>query len=262
MVGRRRTKPRTMWLSKFSSLSSRSKPVALGSLHESFPDAALIRLRCPDAALDVRGFAVATAHVLVDLLPMSQAISKHSVYIWEAQRVVRLDDRLGRGTTTKRMYHNLKQNARVADAKDSWRILSERNRHGLARGHVGARRACHDETVIAIRHSGRKPRVNRDSSSAIGGRYAISIRSVVRLMTIVQYGLACHIVWMKTTMSLDDALVREAMAIHRGKTKTAVVELGLQELVNADRRRGLGEAFGSQPDLQSVARRRSAGDPR
>ena len=165
MVGRRRTKPRTMWLSKFSSLSSRSKPVALGSLHESFPDAALIRLRCPDAALDVRGFAVATAHVLVDLLPMSQAISKHSVYIWEAQRVVRLDDRLGRGTTTKRMYHNLKQNPRVADAKDSWRILSERNRHGLDRGHVGARRACHDETMIAIRHSGRKPRANRDSSS-------------------------------------------------------------------------------------------------
>ena len=40
---------------------------------------------------------------------------------------------------------------------------------------------------------------------------------------------------MKTTMNLDDALVHEAMAIHRGKTKTAVVELGLQELLNADR---------------------------
>ena len=37
---------------------------------------------------------------------------------------------------------------------------------------------------------------------------------------------------MKTTMNLDDALVREAMAIHPGKTKTAVVELGLQELIN------------------------------
>ena len=68
--------------------------------------------------------------------------------------------------------------------------------------------------------------------------------------------------YMKTTMNLDDALVREAMAIHRGKTKTAVVELGLQELVNADRRRRLAEAFGSQPDLRSVARRRSAGDSR
>ena len=65
---------------------------------------------------------------------------------------------------------------------------------------------------------------------------------------------------MKTTMDLDDALVREAMAIHWGKTKTAVVELGLQELINADRRRRLGEAFGSQPDLRPEARRRSTGD--
>ena len=66
----------------------------------------------------------------------------------------------------------------------------------------------------------------------------------------------------KTTMNLDDALIREAMAIHAGKTKTAVVELGLQELINADRRRRLGEAFGSQPDLRPVPRRRSAPDPR
>ena len=156
MVGRPRIRPRTMWLSKFPSLSSRSKPIARGSLQESFPDAALIRLRCLDAVLHVPGFAVATAHVLVDLLSMSQAIGQHGVYIREAQRVVRLDDGLGSGATTKRMYHNLKQNPRVADAKDSWRILSERNRDGLDHGHVGALRTCHDETMIAIRHGGRK----------------------------------------------------------------------------------------------------------
>ena len=147
-----------MWLSKFSSFSSRTKPIVLGSLQESFPNAALIRLRCPDAVPHIFGLAVATAHVLVDLLSMSQAIGQHGVYIREAQRVVRLDDRLGSGATTKRMYHNLKQNARVADPKDSWRIFSERNRHGLDRGHVGALRACHDETMIAIRHGGSKPR--------------------------------------------------------------------------------------------------------
>lgn len=79
---------------------------------------------------------------------------------------------------------------------------------------------------------------------------------------IVRYGQMRHIVCMKTTMNLDDALVREAMAIHRGKTKTAVVELGLQELINTDRRRRLAEAFGSQPDLRTVARRRLAEDPR
>ena len=158
------TKPRTMWLSKFSSLRRRSKPIARGSLQESFPDAALIRLRCLDAVLHVPGFAVATAHVLVDLLLMSQAIGQHGVHIREAQRVVGLDDCLGSGATTKRVYHDLKQNARVADAKDTWRILSERNRHGLDRGPVGALRARHGETMIAIRHGGSKSE-NRNSSS-------------------------------------------------------------------------------------------------
>ena len=77
-----------MWLSKFSSLSSRSKPIVLGSLHESFAHAALIRLRCLDAVTHVHGLAVATAHVLVDLLSMSQAVSQYGIYIREAQRVI------------------------------------------------------------------------------------------------------------------------------------------------------------------------------
>ena len=167
MVGRRRTKPRTMWLSKFSSLSRRSKPIARGSLQESFPDAALIRLRCPDAVLYAYGLVIAIAHVLVDLLSMSQAIGQHGVYVREAQRVVRLDDRLGSGATTKRMYHHLKQNARVADAKDSRRIFSERNRDGLDHGHAGARWSCHDETMIALRHGGSKPRTMSLWSAAV-----------------------------------------------------------------------------------------------
>ena len=63
---------------------------------------------------------------------------------------------------------------------------------------------------------------------------------------------------MKTTINLDDDLVREAMAIHPGKTKTAVLELGLAELINAERRSRLTAAFGSQPGMQSVTRRRPA----
>ena len=46
------------------------------------------------------------------------------------------------------------------------------------------------------------------------------------------------------------------MAIHQGKSKTAVRELGLRELINADQRSKLAAAFGSQPDLQSVPNRR------
>ena len=60
---------------------------------------------------------------------------------------------------------------------------------------------------------------------------------------------------MRTTIDLDDELKRRAMAIHAGKTSTAVVELGLQGLIDADARRRLSEAFGSQPELKAVRRR-------
>ena len=67
---------------------------------------------------------------------------------------------------------------------------------------------------------------------------------------------------MKTTVNLDDDLVHRAMSIHEGKTKTAVLELGLRELISADQRRKLGEAFGSQPELAAVPRRRLSRDHR
>ena len=67
---------------------------------------------------------------------------------------------------------------------------------------------------------------------------------------------------MKTTINLDDDLVRRALAIHTGKTKTAVLELGLRELINAYRRRELSAAFGSQPELVVVPRRRLGDEQR
>ena len=39
--------------------------------------------------------------------------------------------------------------------------------------------------------------------------------------------------------ALSDVLVRRAMSIHQGKTKTAVLELGLREPINAHQRRKL-----------------------
>ena len=61
---------------------------------------------------------------------------------------------------------------------------------------------------------------------------------------------------MEIAINLDDDLLHLAMAIHQGKSKTAVLELGLRELINADQRSKLAAAFGSQPDLQSVPNRR------
>ena len=65
---------------------------------------------------------------------------------------------------------------------------------------------------------------------------------------------------MKITINLDEDLLREATAIHPGKSKTAVLELGLRELLNADQRKILADAFGSQPDLRSSPRRRRGSD--
>ncbi len=41
---------------------------------------------------------------------------------------------------------------------------------------------------------------------------------------------------MRTTLDIDGRLLKEAMARARVRTKTAAVERGLQELINAERR--------------------------
>jgi hypothetical protein len=60
---------------------------------------------------------------------------------------------------------------------------------------------------------------------------------------------------MKTTVCPDDDLVRRALALQKGSTVAAVLEVGLQELIASDRRLSLAEAFGSQPELKPVPRR-------
>ena len=44
---------------------------------------------------------------------------------------------------------------------------------------------------------------------------------------------------MRTTLDIDGRLLREAMRKARANTKTEAVERGLQELINAERRRSL-----------------------
>jgi Arc/MetJ family transcription regulator len=49
---------------------------------------------------------------------------------------------------------------------------------------------------------------------------------------------------MRTTLDIDGRLLKEAMTRARIRTKTAAVERGLQELINAERRRALLMARG------------------
>ena len=68
-----------------------------------------------------------------------------------------MDNGLGSGAAPKGMYDHLKQDARVADAKDPRRLLSERHGHGFDHCHVGTRRTGHDEFIIATGDGGDKP---------------------------------------------------------------------------------------------------------
>jgi Arc/MetJ family transcription regulator len=61
---------------------------------------------------------------------------------------------------------------------------------------------------------------------------------------------------MKTTINIDDLLLGEAMRLYGIKTKTRIIEMGLEELIKAYKRSRLSEAFGSQPDLVEPRRRR------
>jgi Arc/MetJ family transcription regulator len=66
------------------------------------------------------------------------------------------------------------------------------------------------------------------------------------------------IVCMKTTMNLRDELVKEAMAATGIREKTALVHLGLEELVQRAARERLIKMGGSDPSAKLPPRRRSA----
>lgn len=61
---------------------------------------------------------------------------------------------------------------------------------------------------------------------------------------------------MKTTMNIDDELIREAMKASGSRTKTQAVEAGLRELIAAKKRRELAGLFGSLKNISAPPRRR------
>ncbi len=69
-----------------------------------------------------------------------------------------------------------------------------------------------------------------------------------------EYGYIIH---MKTTINIDDNLLKTAMEIYKVPTKTAIIEMGLKELVDKEKRRKLAELFGSEKNLNAPSRRRS-----
>jgi Arc/MetJ family transcription regulator len=62
---------------------------------------------------------------------------------------------------------------------------------------------------------------------------------------------------MRTTLDLDDGLLREAARRVPAPSKTALLELALQALIRESARARLIEAGGSMPDLEIPPRRKS-----
>ena len=61
---------------------------------------------------------------------------------------------------------------------------------------------------------------------------------------------------MRTTLDIDDDLLRDAQERVQAPTKTALVELALRALIRQAAAERLAEAGGSLPDLEVPARRR------
>jgi Arc/MetJ family transcription regulator len=61
---------------------------------------------------------------------------------------------------------------------------------------------------------------------------------------------------MRTTLNLDEDLLREALKQTGARTKTEVLEMGLRALLEKEARRRLKGLFGEIPKLELVKRRR------
>jgi Arc/MetJ family transcription regulator len=62
---------------------------------------------------------------------------------------------------------------------------------------------------------------------------------------------------MRTTLNIDDALLREAQRITGVTEKVALVREGLRALIERESARRLARLGGSEPRLEDVSRRQS-----
>ena len=66
---------------------------------------------------------------------------------------------------------------------------------------------------------------------------------------------------MRTTLNLDDELVKEARELTGIQEKTALVHEGLRQLIQREAARRLAALGGTMPDLKSIPRRRFPPEP-
>ena len=66
----------------------------------------------------------------------------------------------------------------------------------------------------------------------------------------------CILMRMRSTLNIDDEMLRTAAALTGEKEKTALVRMGLEALIARESARRLARLGGTEPRLSSVRRRR------
>ena len=100
-----------------------------------------------------------------------------------------------------------------------------------------AYRRCHRQIGLAPRQPPFSKRMRGSTTTNRTSDTSTPITASTRRGQLSDHALPGNHIPMEITIKLDDDLLREATAIHRGKTSTAVLELGLRELINADQRK-------------------------
>src|SRR6266446_8481100 len=127
--GRRRKRPRRMSALKFSSLTSLSTRFLLGfrAGHQNCTEIILRALRLLDGALVFGRRLIAGAQVLFKWFRSRQVASDDSVNVRQVQRVIRLDNGLGRGASFEGIKNQFQEHSTLTNAQDSSRFLAERH---------------------------------------------------------------------------------------------------------------------------------------
>ena len=66
----------------------------------------------------------------------------------------------------------------------------------------------------------------------------------------------CILICMRSTLNIDEEILRKAAALTGEKEKTALVRMGLEALIARESARRLARLGGTEPRLSSVRRRR------
>ncbi len=66
----------------------------------------------------------------------------------------------------------------------------------------------------------------------------------------------CILMHMRSTLNIDDEMLRKAAALTGEKEKTALVRMGLEALIARESARRLARLGGTEPHMSSIRRRR------